>query len=139
MPEIVGTIPDLIGSACEALVVQEYWYRGELHDEAIVLFLKPADRPWQRVFFDSGILFWKEVDSPDAYETTTADEYHYPQIDLTARHDLAGKEIQRVLHHDEQDSTRLEIEFRGGVRVVLQNHRDDRNSLQVMYGHQRSA
>ena len=58
-------IPDVRHQVCNALLVQEYWYRGELVDEANVLFLRLDGDSWHRFFIDAGIVFWKTVEAPD--------------------------------------------------------------------------
>src|SRR6516165_3282035 len=61
--DINGDPPALAGLTCQELLVQQYWYSGRLEDEANVIFLKFGQR-WYRLYFDSGIIFWRPQDSP---------------------------------------------------------------------------
>jgi hypothetical protein len=40
MVDVYGTIPNVLGSTCEALIKQEYWYQGKRTADVDILFLK---------------------------------------------------------------------------------------------------
>ena len=124
MLEVVGSPPNLPGRTCEALLCQQYWYRGELAEAANVLYLKVDGLLWQRFLFDSGILFWREVDAPDAIATSPTDEYHYPIADIGARFGLPGQRISGMSAHDDGRRAELHLTFGSGSRLTLWNQND---------------
>jgi len=114
-------IPDLKGSICTALVRQEYWYQGELDEQAHILYLQVDNIQWHRFLIDQPVLFWKVVNSPDEWNTKPNDEYHYPQYEIAASSGLYGRVIEGMEISDEPTNSRLQIRFSGGARLVLQS------------------
>ena len=122
MPQIIGSIPDLIGYQCEDLLVQEYWYRGELADPANIFFLKPRGKPWQRFFFDCGVLFWREnALFPDVQDTDPADERHYVIVDLGVRFSIRGRRLQQIDLKGLPPLIELSLRFDGNLLLTLRN------------------
>ena len=124
-PQIVGSIPDLSGRACEALLVQHYWYRGVPQPGAGPVFLKPQGLPWQRIVIDHPIVFWRQVNAPDEHGTAPADEVHYPQTDFGVKHGFVGRWIERAAAEQEGETVQVRIEFGEGTTLLLSNGPDD--------------
>ena len=66
--------PEVTGQVCHALLLQAHYYRGQLVNEANVLFLRLAEGPWHRIFIEAGVVFWQMVDSLDSPDQ---DRHHY--------------------------------------------------------------
>ena len=93
MIETDGAPPPLTGSSCEALLCQQYWYAGELADEADVLWLKLAGQ-WYQLFFDAGVVHWCDQEGePEAKPNSEDGLLSYPVVDLAARFGLKGRVI----------------------------------------------
>ncbi|WP_148261962.1 hypothetical protein [Methylomonas methanica] len=89
-----GEWPDLKTKVVEKLIAQEYWYKGELVEAANVLWLKVSGK-WHRLYFDYGIVFWRESNEEPHYVKPDANEdYDYPLNDLTEKYNLYGKTIE---------------------------------------------
>jgi hypothetical protein len=123
-------IPDVRQQRCSALLVQEYWYQGELEDEANVLFVRLDDR-WHRFFIDAGLVFWKSVESPDL--PPSAADHSYRVNDVGSAYDLKGKRLAQIEAVDLDGGGAIRLAFEGGSLVILEN-RNDRSRLRIEHG-----
>ena len=121
MLEFMNEIPDLTGKVCESFVKQKFWHNGEQTEGVNVLYLKIENEKWHRFFFDCGVLFWKEVDAPDIWNTTSADEYHYPQIEIGQEKGLNYVVIEGIKAIDAGEWPELYIAFSNGISLVLRD------------------
>ena len=120
-------LPDLEGQVCDALLLQAYYYRGALVNDANVLFLRVSGGAWHRIFIEAGVVFWQAVeklDSPDQ------DRHHYTLTDLAAAHGLAGRRLAGVTSADLPSGGELRLLFAGAPSVSLR-HVDGRSSVVV--------
>src|SRR5437870_317540 len=93
--DINGEPPRLVGLPCDELLVQQYWYRGELIEPANVVHLEFGGR-WHRLYFDSGIVFWRPHDRAPEGVPQGEDEFAYPLIDLGQQFGVRGVELDRM-------------------------------------------
>lgn len=127
MVDIYGTIPNILGSTCETLIKQEYWYQGKKWADVHILFLKIKDGKWQRFFFDCGTLCWREVSAPDVFDPKqwepSPDDYRFPQSEIGHKTGLIGQIIEQI--NPIQPSTskwpELHIHFSNGIILVLRD------------------
>ena len=111
-------LPELAGEVCQALLLQAHYYRGQLVNEANVLFLRAGRDGWHRIFIEAGVVFWHivaELDSPDG------DRHHYTVTDLGAAHGLVGRRLLGVTTTDVPAGSELRLHFAGGARVSLRH------------------
>jgi hypothetical protein len=128
-------IPQIAPQPCRALIAQEYWYRGELVTEANVLFLRLADVLWHRFFIDTGVVFWKTVDEPDApYEEG---DHRYPHRDIGVLHGRIGKRLANIRTIDLPGGGELRLEFDDGKAIIVHDI-DDCSTLAVEAGEPRA-
>jgi hypothetical protein len=119
----------LIGQACERLLCQQYYFDGELLDEANVLFLGLASGAWVRFFYDSGKFFWRDEAIPSLPSIThPTDQYHYPITELTESFGITACKITQVAFRKIANGWQLRIWFRNGARLELENG-DDRSRV----------
>ena len=85
-------LPNVAGETCEALLLQAHYYRGQLVNEANVLFLRLAGGGggWHRIFIEADVVFWHTV---EALDSPDGDRHHYTVTDLGALHGLVGKRL----------------------------------------------
>ena len=83
------------GKPCLSLIVQRYWYDGQLEDEANVLFLQMAEDRWLRFFFDCGVFFAREEEEPSLLDGV-AEPLKFTAADLSARHGFEGQRVEVV-------------------------------------------
>ena len=114
-------IPDVREQVCHALLVQEYWYRGELVNEANVLFLQLND-VWHRFFIDAGVVFWKTVVAPNPPPDEA--EHSSRLTDIGARHGLMGRRLSAIEAIDLPGGGALRLAFEGGPTIILNNQND---------------
>ena len=117
--------PDVTGEVCAALLVQAHYYRGQLVNEANVLFLRLAEGPWHRIFIEAGVVFWQTV---DALDSPDQDRHHYTLTDLGAVHGLVGKRLVDVTTADVPSGGELRLQFEGDVCVSVR-HVDGRSQV----------
>jgi hypothetical protein len=113
-------IPDLEGQVCTGLLAQEYWYRGELVDEATVLFLRLDEPVWHRLVIDAGVVFWKTVEMPD--RPPDYEDHSCRHVDIAGQHGLAGRRLSAIETIDLPGGGALRLRFEGGTSVVLHKH-----------------
>ena len=123
-------LPDVTGEVCHALLLQAHYYRGQLVNEANVLFLRLAEGPWHRIFIEAGVVFWQTV---DALDSPDQDRHHYTLTDLGAVHGLVGKRLVDVTTADVPAGGELRLLFSGDVCVSVR-HVDGRSRVAVEEG-----
>jgi hypothetical protein len=122
--DIVGTEPPIAGKVCDALLCQEFWHDGVLEEPANVTFLQFSGE-WHRLYFDSGIVFWR--DAPNAPETHGEPELkaEYRVVDVGRRYGLVGRELKGVRYRAlPEHGSEVTLEFEGGTRLVFRNEHD---------------
>ena len=119
--------PEVTGAMCDALLVQAHYYRGQLVNEANVLFLRLAEGPWHRIFIEAGVVFWQTV---DALDSPDQDRHHYTLTDLGAIHRLVGRRLVDVTTADVPSGGELRLLFSGDACVSLR-HVDGRSRVVV--------
>ena len=122
--------PEVTGQVCHALLLQAHYYRGQLVNEANVLFLRLAEGPGtgssSRRGWCSGR--WStSLDSPDQ------DRHHYTLTDLGAVHGLVGQRLVKVTTADVPAGGELRLLFSGDVCVSVR-HVDGRSRVAVEEG-----
>ena len=122
--------PEVTGRVCHALLLQAHYYRGQLVNEANVLFLRLAEGPWHRIFIEAGVVFWQMVDSLDSPDQ---DRHHYTLTDLGAVHGLVGRRLVDVTTADVPAGGELRLLFSGDVCVSVR-HVDGRSRVAVEEG-----
>jgi DNA-binding SARP family transcriptional activator len=130
-------LPNVAGEQCQALLLQAHYYRGQLVNEANVLFLRLA-AGWHRIFIESGVVFWHTVDAPDTNSAASAaddsnpdgDRHHYTVTDLGAAHGLIGRRLADVTTVDLASGGELRLLFAGGACVTFR-HVEGRSSVAV--------
>ena len=113
---------DIAGHKCEAFLCQQYWHEGQLVEEANVLFLKTDSNLWQRICFDSGVLFWRE--EKEASSPPSQGPHGYPLVDLAAKYNLGGRRIERVWQSLVPMQGELGLSFEGDTQIILRNSND---------------
>jgi hypothetical protein len=121
-------IPEIAGQRCEALIGQQYWYRGELTGDPDVLFLKLTDDSWHKVFIDAGVLFWKLVDGPDPPAEDVDYGFKWTLTDVGGSRGLVGKVLRSITTHDLPGGGELRFDFDGAPTLILRDV-DDQSYL----------
>ena len=111
-----------LNRTCTGILVQEYLFRGSVHDEANVIFMSLDTGICLRFFFDAGVFFWK-VATPVAAPSDDQSEYRLVEPKFAER--LRGRKIVAAEFNASPDYAReLGIAFEGGIRFCLRNHMD---------------
>ncbi len=125
--EINGEPPAIARAVLEELRCQQYWYRGELAEEANVTFLQ-CNGVWHRLYFDCGIIFWREdVEAPTSFEAPEI-EASYPIVDIGRQLLLTGQVLERYEMTTIPGGSQVEFLFANGRRFIVRNV-DDRTTL----------
>jgi tetratricopeptide (TPR) repeat protein len=108
-------LPSVAGEVCEALLQQAHYYRGQLVNEANVLFLRLAGRAgWHRIFIEAGVVFWHTV---EALDSPDADRHHFTVTDLGVVHGLVGRRLVGLTTADVPGGGELRLLFAGDAWV----------------------
>ena len=123
-------LPVVTGERCDSVLLQAHYYRGQLVNEANVLFLRLAESGWQRIFIEAGVVFWQSV---EALDSPDQDRHHYTLSDLGAVHGLDGRRIIDVIAADLPAGGELRLLFSGDACVSFR-HVDGRSRVVVEEG-----
>ena len=132
MPEldpesINGSPPDLAGVLCERLLVQEFWYDGSQEEEANVIYLL-AGGQWLRLYFDWGVVFWREASEQEIqtppFKDDSGAENTYPIRDLGAELKRDGQRIKGYAMEAIADGACVMIGFEDGLSIVFESVND---------------
>jgi hypothetical protein len=134
MVEVDGTPPELSGHICEAVLVEESWYRGERVLDVAAVHLKLRDGPWHRVFFDGGVLFWRPGRPPlEGRQPASVEDFHARLVDVGTPHGLPGRRFTHVQVEDHGETAELVLHFDSGTRLVLWHHAGEGVSRVVVH------
>jgi hypothetical protein len=122
--EINGEPPRLDGKRCDAIRCQEYWHGGRLVEPVNVAFLCFEGR-WHRLYFDFGVVFWRDADGgPKPYRAPEIDS-DYPVIDVAEERGLRGV---RLLGYRMEPlgvcGAKVTFEFANGARLAFRSVED---------------
>ena len=121
--EIQGQPPSLGGKKCDALVCYEYWHQGSLIEPANVIFVR-ADGEWHKLFFDSGIIFWRSGVEPDPSFDAPEIDSMFRLVDLGQRFDLVGHRITACDAAPTLKGAKVTFAFDGGRSIVFETNSD---------------
>ncbi len=121
--EIQGQPPSLGGKKCDALVCYEHWHQGSLIEPANVIFIR-ADGEWHKLFFDSGIIFWKSGVEPDPSFDAPEIASIFRLVDLGHRLDLVGHRIAACDAAPTPQGAKVTLTFDSGRSVVFETAND---------------
>ena len=118
---INGDPPRLDGQRCDAILCQEYWHGGRLVEPANVAFLCFEGR-WYRLYFDFGIVFWRNSeDGPEPFRAPEISS-EYPVVDVAKKRGLRGLKLLGYRMEPLADcGARVTFEFDGGTRLAFRS------------------
>lgn len=123
--EVDGIQPSIEGASCEELIAVQYWYAGDLTDPANTVHLKFGGS-WHRLYFDCGIIFWRDGDEPPEEFDAPEIQAKYRLDDVGRRHGLLGLTLASINPEPTQRGSRVILTFQGGGTVTFFNE-DDRS------------
>ena len=122
-PEIVGSAPVLVNVKCRALLCEQYWHQGELHEPANVIHLNFEDQ-WHRLTFDFGTIYWsRQAEAPKPYVMSELDA-EVRIDDVGERLGLQGLELESYAATKIPGGTEVQFNFAAGRRVTFANVND---------------
>ena len=132
-----GIAPRLSNQVCEALLCQQYCYRGEIQQEVDVLLIKVNGR-WHQLYFDSGIVFWHfQEEEPKAVEAQPGDPITYPLIDLGEKYALEQSVISECITEPLLDGAQVTFEFEDKGALIVK-HTNNKTALHFLSNQLRS-
>jgi hypothetical protein len=102
----------------EGMTVEQLLSWSPREGECDMLWLKPAERPWQRFVLEAGLTFWDEYEEDVAFEDF--EDVRHDIADVATDLGLAGQEVGLVRAHSDREGWWLEIAFRSGGRLRLE-------------------
>ena len=125
-----GEAPELAGKACEAVLLQQYWYAGALVDPANVIHLKSGGE-WYRLYFDYGIVFGRISEQPPEPWLDADQQWDNPLCDLGVTAGIVGTQLDHYSMELVQGGSAVELCFKDGRCVVFKNI-DDHTTYDVI-------
>ncbi|MEP5837469.1 MAG: hypothetical protein ABJ322_07105 [Marinobacter sp.] len=118
--EVNGKWPQIEKQSLQEMIVQEFWFEGVLEEPANVVYLKINDH-WLRLYFDCGILFWRQ-DSEGLEDelASRSNDTGYPLIDLAAHLNVKGAEIVHSIGKVVPGGSEVEFQFRDQPPIIFQ-------------------
>jgi hypothetical protein len=133
--ETIGKEPrHLIGTQCKAILLQQYWYKGELAETANVAYLMLGDE-WISLSIDAGVIFWRERPGPpeEISKELSGDDFSYPIVDIGAPCGLVGRVLTNITSKPIQGGSQVALFFQGGSELVF-NNIEDNTSFEINEG-----
>ncbi|MEM1115133.1 MAG: hypothetical protein AAF845_12445 [Bacteroidota bacterium] len=121
--EVNGLPPDLRGQTCEAFLCEQYWCDGALEAPANVSYLR-FDGRWHRLYFDCGIVFWREHEGTPESWTVPNEGWDYPVVDVGVEAEVVGFHLAEYRMEPTPGGSRVVFAFENGRNVVLENDAD---------------
>jgi hypothetical protein len=124
--DVNGEPPALRGTTLQELLVQSFWYDGELEEEANVVFLK-SDDAWNRLYFDCGIIFWRPDNrEPQAYDFRNDDGTvsEFRIRDLGRERDLVGQQLEDYSMEPVDGGSQVTFRMQDGTCFGFENVND---------------
>ncbi|KPK40341.1 MAG: hypothetical protein AMJ69_02605 [Gammaproteobacteria bacterium SG8_47] len=131
MLETDGIPPRLNNQVCEAIICQQYWYRGKLAQEVDALSLKVNGR-WHQLYFDAGVVFWRmRSEGPVPAEHKPDDPFDFPLVDLGEQFDIKGCLITDCVTEPVIGGARVSMSFEDKGTLVV-THSDSETRLRFI-------
>jgi len=131
--DVVGPWPKFAGKTMNQLFAQESWFEGELDDEANVVWLQ-VDGAWNRLYFDSEIVYWKtESSGPPPMPSTPDEAAGFSLRDLGTKFGIAGRPIASVDGGWVEEASEITLRFADGATLTFRN-RFDTTSVSLTQG-----
>ena len=118
--DIQGKHPNLAGETCDELLCLEHWHEGALVEPANVIFIQAAGA-WHKLFFDSGIIFWRSDVQPDMSFDAPEIDSMFRRVDLGTKHRFNGRRIATCEAALIEGGSQVSISFVGGGSIVFRN------------------
>src|SRR5690349_4290178 len=128
--DVNGTPPGLAGKQCEGMLVQQYFYRGALEDDANNIYLRFEDT-WHRLYFDCGTVFWRIQDSPPEPFVVADEGWEYPLLEIGVSAGVVGVRLDTYDMAPLEAGAFVEFKFANGKRIRFRNV-NDRTSYVVI-------
>lgn len=125
--DLNGTPPPLEGSVCERFLTQQFWYDHKLEEEVNVIYLK-ADGSWFRLYFDCGIIFWRDSHEAQigvsSFTDGTGCENAFPIHDIGTEFGLNNLKIDHYEMNWFPEGASVTFRFVGGRLITFENFAD---------------
>jgi len=125
---IVGEVPNLQGKRIDRLVLQEFWYSGKLEEEANVSYLN-IEGDWHRLYFDYGVIFWKESKEEDMaiepFEDDSGELNQFKLRDFGKEDGIEGKVIEAMTLESDTQTANVKMTFADGSSLVFESIEDN--------------
>ena len=129
--DIVGIPPQIIGKRCQALLCQQYWYRGKFTEAALNIFLR-FDNEWHRLFLYFDTIFWRpQEEEPQSWDIPE-EGFEYPIVNLGKFLQVEGTTLSDLISESTEAAigARVTFSFDNGCVVIFEN-KDDRTHFLV--------
>lgn len=122
--EVNGIQPPILGAVCEELIAVQLWSAGVLAEPVNVAYLK-FDGAWYRLYFDHGIIFWRDGDSPPTAFSAPEIKADYKLDDLGDRHGLRGCGLISIACSPTANGSKVALVFSADRAITFECY-DDR-------------
>jgi len=105
--------------------VQEFWYDGICEEEVNVVYLN-VDNTWYRLYFDCGIVFWRQdITDFENEHIIKFDETVYKFRDLGNELNIAGSQIVYCETEAIENGTKVTFNLNGRSSIAFKCIGDD--------------
>ena len=110
--EVHGTVPQLQGERCEALICEQYCFHDRLESSANVVFLR-VGATWHRLAVDHPAIFWRPQSETPQPWSVPEKGWSYPHVNVGELAALQGRVIEEVTMQSTDVETTVEIALQG--------------------------
>ncbi|WP_313914052.1 hypothetical protein [Tahibacter sp.] len=114
---INGDEPRIIGQACTGFFVLHFYDGTAISDQVVVAHLK-FDEQWYRLYFECGMVFWRESHEPPGTPVNSTLEYGLVLNDLSELSSVVGQVVESISYSgNEFGDVEVRIGFATGIAM----------------------
>ena len=121
--EVNGRWPKIENQILQEMIVQEFWHEGVLEETVNVVYLKFSEK-WFRLYFDCGIVFWREENEDLEEKLALRKHAIYPLIDIAENKCLKGNGILSCKGRAVPGGSEVIFQFSSKTSVIFQSIND---------------
>lgn len=114
-----GQEPRIVGQTCRGFILLHFYDGTEISDQVNVAHLK-FDEQWYRLYFECGIVFWRESQEPPGMPTNSTLEYGLVLNDLSELNAVAGQILESINYSaSEAGDVEVRLSFAAGTALTF--------------------
>jgi hypothetical protein len=121
------------GAECLGLLVEEFYFRGDLVTPANAVWVQFAPGHWLSFLIDAGTFVWREAPlPPETWDNRAGPDLRHRLVPVPLRGAVGSSVVAAELGVVDEVGARLELRFASGARLALRNDAADETALELL-------